>query len=208
MKSSQLTDVEGLVRRINQGDRLAWNEFYARYFRMILCAVKKYVRPGSDEEADLVQEVFISLLSALKAYDPSRPLEAYILEIARRVRITRHRKEAAVKRGGGNPTPLPLNTHDWSQDQDCLTVASDLDDPEVSFIKAQERHLLRKASDLLSAGCRELLELRYDEGLPYQEIARQLEVKEGTLRVRLQRCLSSLGRIYSGLAREGRTAHE
>ncbi|MEW6347941.1 MAG: sigma-70 family RNA polymerase sigma factor [Thermodesulfobacteriota bacterium] len=199
MKSSQLTDVEGLVRRVNQGDRHAWNEFYARYFRMILCAVKKYVRPGSDEEADLVQEVFIALFSALKGYDPSRPIEGYILEIARRVRISLHRREVAAKRGGGNPNPLPLSTHDSSQEQDCITVPSHADDPESSLIKAQERHLLKKALDVLTDSCRELLGLRYDQGLPYQEIATRLAVKEGTLRVRMQRCLATLARTFAGL---------
>ena len=80
-----------------------------------------------------------------------------------------------------------------------MRVASPMDDPESSLSRAQQAQLLRKALAGLSDGCRELLGRRYDEELSYQEIARQLGVKEGTLRVRLQRCLASLPRIYSGL---------
>jgi RNA polymerase sigma factor (sigma-70 family) len=166
---------------------------------MISCAVKKYIRPGSDEESDLVQEVFLALFGALKSYDPSRPVEAYILEIARRVRISMYRKDSALKRGGDNPGPSALNTHDSTHDEDCVSVPSPLDDPESSLIKAQEAHLLRNALNALSESCRELLALRYERELSYQEIGQRLEVKEGTLRVRLQRCLASLARKYAGL---------
>ena len=173
---------------------------------MISCAVKSYIRPGSDDEADLVQEVFLALFSALRSYDPSKPVEAYILEIARRVRISSHRKDTALKRGGGNPGPMPLNSHESTHEEGYIRVASPMDDPESSLSKAQQDHLMRRALAGLSDGCRELLRWRYDEELSYQEIARRVDVKEVTLRVRLQRCLASLARIYSGLdpSREGR----
>ena len=81
LKASQHSDLEDLVHRVSRGDQDAWNEFYSRYFRMISSAVKTYIRPGSDDEADLVQEVFLALFAALRRYEPSKSVEAYIFEI-------------------------------------------------------------------------------------------------------------------------------
>jgi RNA polymerase sigma factor (sigma-70 family) len=124
---------------------------------MIAAAVKRYVKPGSDEESDIVQDVFISLFKALKDYDPNRSLEAYILEITRRVRISRYRKDSALKRGGANPAPLPLDAHDSGGDCEYVSVAAGTDDQEAALIRAQESSLLRQALRSLSDQCRKLL---------------------------------------------------
>lgn len=207
-KGLEVADASGsndphlLVKRCNEGDKQAWNEFYTRYYGMIHCAVRRHSRPGSDNVEDVIQEVFINLFRALKDYDPMRPLEAYILQIARRVRISGDRKTYALKRGGGNPGSVRLDAHDRTEGRESVQVASSEDDQETSLMKAQESGLLRRALRLLSKDCRQLLGLRYDEGLAYAEIAAKINVKEGTLRVRVQRCLSALEKEYAQTARE------
>jgi len=184
-----------LVDRCNSGDRDAWEEFYASYSAKVFCAVRKHLATAAEEIEDTVQEVFIHLFKALRKYDSSRSMEAYILEIARRVAISRYRRLSAVKRRGGNPGPGFSNAHD----RDCegpIPVRSLDDDQETALIKAQEARMLGKALNELSEACRKLLGLRYDDGLSYKEIAGALGVKEATLRVQVQRCLSALGRNY------------
>ncbi len=193
---------QALVARCNQGDRQAWVEFYTRYYRMISHAVERYCRAGSDEIEDLIQEVYLSLFKALKDYDPTRPIEAYILEIARRVRISRFRRNTAQKRGGGNPRPVPIDALDCAGQDQFVAVASPWQDQETSLIQAEQRRLLRLALPAISEACRKLLALRYQERLPYKEIAARLGVREGNLRVRVQRCLSALARSYAALAPE------
>jgi RNA polymerase sigma-70 factor, ECF subfamily len=195
-------DLHLLVKRCNQGDRRAWQEFYARYYGMIRCAVTRHSRQGFDDAEDIIQEVFVHLFKALQDYDPRRPMEAYILGIARRVRISHDRKTYALKRGGGNPGALRLDAHDRTFGPEALQVASSHDDPETALMKAQETGLLRRALLLISEECRNLLALRYDEGLAYGEIAVKMKVREGTLRVRAQRCLAALEREYSLIAQE------
>ncbi|MCA1960268.1 MAG: hypothetical protein LDL33_05695, partial [Desulfomonile sp.] len=51
----------------------------------------------------------------------------------------------------------------------------------------------------LSDACRKLLGLRYERGLSYAEISGASDVRQGTLRVQVLRCLSSLGREYGRL---------
>jgi RNA polymerase sigma-70 factor (ECF subfamily) len=186
-----------LIARCNRGETEAWEELYARYYGKILCVVRRFARDGSDEAQDLVQEVFINLMKALKTFDDTRSPEAYILEIARRVGIGRFRKETAAKRGGDNPGHLLLDAHDGGQEEGRITIPSGAHDQETALRNAQERSLLRGALKRLSETCRELLELRYEKGLSYKEIAAQTNAKEGTLRVRVQRCLNALSTAYS-----------
>ncbi|MEW6531458.1 MAG: RNA polymerase sigma factor [Thermodesulfobacteriota bacterium] len=191
-------EVADLVVRCNQGDRAAWDDFYARYYPMISRAVRRYGQRASEDFEDLAQEVFVQLFHALKAYDPSRPLEAYILEIVRRVRISAFRRSGAQKRGGSNPgTATPFtDAIGPSTETVGMLFSSSEEDQETLIIKAQEISRLRSALNRLEQACRSLLELRYDRGLSYKEIAETLRVREGTLRVRVQRCLASLGRQY------------
>jgi RNA polymerase sigma-70 factor, ECF subfamily len=195
-----------LIRRCNCGDQSAWEELYAQYCGLVSSAVKKYVCAGSDEIDDLVQEIFARLFKALKQYDPEKPLEVYILEIARRVRISRYRNASALKRGGAERWSEPLDALGSRQEAGYISVASQNEDQESSLIRAQESHLLRRALQNLGDACRRLLTMRYYEELSYKEIEDSLGTREATLRVQVQRCLSSLGRIYSegALQKEGK----
>jgi RNA polymerase sigma factor (sigma-70 family) len=187
-------ELRRLIERCNRGDRQAWEEFYGRHFGMIFAAVRRHCAKDPSEAEDLCQEVFVSLFKALKSYDPARPVEAYILEIVRRVRISGYRKDYAMKRGGRDQALRPLKMFD---EGGYVAVTSGRDDQETALIKAQESHRLRKALETLSENCRRLLGLRYEEGLSYREMAVLLDVKEVTLRSQTQRCVSSLSRRYT-----------
>ena len=187
--------LRSLIQRCNRGDKQAWEEFYRTYFGLISSVAKRYSSQANEAE-DIVQEVFINLFRALKQYDPARPIETYILEIARRVRIGRYRRASAGKRAG-NPVSLDVVASDAGG---FIAVASTNQNQEDSLIRAQEKILLRKALNGISENCRDLLALRYDRALSYKEIADILRVKEVTLRSQLQRCLASLSKSYSKLA--------
>jgi len=193
-------DTRSLVARCNLGDKRAWEEFYARYAGMVSAAVRKMSRSELDETEDMIQEVFLHLFKALEHYDPARSLEAYILEIARRVKITRYRHTSAAKRGGTNPHHSPINAHDSHDGQQYVSVADSGENQEKLLIRAEETRFLRQALNFISEGCQKLLGLRYDRGLSYREIGVILNEKEASLRVRVQRCLASLGRNYLRLS--------
>jgi RNA polymerase sigma factor CnrH len=175
-----------LVERCNRGDEEAWQEFYARYHRMVSIAVRRLCPVNFSEAEDIVQEVFYNLFVALKSYDPARPIEPYVLAIAKRVAISYLRKNSpgrpkASGYAGGPVGPLRCP------------------DPEELMIKTEEQVLLRRALDTLPADARRLLALRFNDELPYGEIAARLKVKEVTLRTQVSRYLSSLGRNYTRL---------
>lgn len=188
------TDDVALIARCNSGDKHAWEEFYRKFLPLIRCAVKRFAQ--MDDREDLTQEVFIQLFKALKQYDATRHLEAYIMEIARRVAIGHYRRTSAAKRGGTNPLHR-VNALDGSHEPGYVSIPAPGKDQEANLIMAQEKRLLRAALQTLSEACRNLLGLRYDQGLSYKEIGEILKAKEGTLRVQAARCLSALARGYA-----------
>jgi RNA polymerase sigma-70 factor, ECF subfamily len=163
----------------------------------VRCAVARLFRSRPEEIEDVVQDVFVHLFRALQQYDSSRSMEAYILEIARRVGISRFRHNSAIKRGGLNPGRVSIDAHESENEAGWVFLAAQAETQEEALIRAQDKNLLRRALRRLSESCRKLLALRYDGGLSYGDIAVELNVKEGTLRVRVQRCLSSLAVAYA-----------
>lgn len=127
------------------------------------------------------------------------------MEIVRRVRISAFRRSGAQKRGGSNPgTEAPFTEAIGPSTETVgILFGSSGEDQETLIIRAQEISRLRSALNHLEQTCRSLLELRYDRGLSYKEIAETLRVREGTLRVRVQRCLAALGRQYLSVETRG-----
>jgi RNA polymerase sigma factor (sigma-70 family) len=183
-----------LVERCNGGEEKAWHEFWSRYHNKISGAVRKLCYSAPGEIEDIVQEVFEHLLTALRSYDPSRSIEAYIVDIARKVAISYIRKESAKKR-------KPLST------ADCPVDPPPCPNPEGTLIQAQEKELLRKSLNELPEDCRRLIAMKYDEGLSYKEIATWTGVKEVTLRTQMSRCLSTAGKISQRLSAPTRRTH-
>jgi RNA polymerase sigma factor (sigma-70 family) len=164
---------------------------------MIACSLSKHAQTAQDEIEDMVQDVFVELMDALKSYDSSRPIEAYIFEIARRVRISRYRKVSALKRGGPQVQHVNINPHDAHDMDGAITIPNPQDNQETSLSKAQESWMLRHALRSISSKCQQVLGMRYDQSLSYKEIAAHIDVNEGTLRVIVQRCLAKLSEAYS-----------
>ena len=191
------SDVRDLVNACNRGDKDSWQEFYSRYLPLVHCAVRRF--SPSDELEDVSQEVFIQLFKALRDFDESKSLEAYIMEIARRVAIGRFRRATAFKRGGRNRESSLDTWRDGDLQRGFCSSAS-AENQEMFLIRAEETNFLRFALNAISEACKKLLGFRYDQGLSYQEISALLGTKEATLRVQVARCLSSLSTHYGRAA--------
>ena len=109
--------------------------FTRAYFGLVSSVARRYSSQANDAE-DIIQEVFVSLFTALKRYDPARSIEAYILEIARRVRIGRYRKASAAKRAGN---PVPLDVHDCDSERGFIAMTSADEDQESSLIRPKRK---------------------------------------------------------------------
>jgi RNA polymerase sigma-70 factor, ECF subfamily len=185
---------DDIIVRCNNGDESAWHEFYYKYSGKIRVSVRRYCKSTSIQEEDAVQEVFIRLLRALKDYDHARSIDIYIMEIARRVAISELRKETAKKRGGELKHHKNQNVPD-TEDEIWKKWGKN-HNPEDLLLLHEQTSNLRSAINLLTTQCRSILQKRFELELSYREIAIEMKVEEGALRVRVQRCLSSLRDIF------------
>jgi RNA polymerase sigma factor (sigma-70 family) len=127
----------------------------------------------NDQDAeDIVQEAY---LRAFKFYDGFRGGDArpWLLTIVRNVYFSWLPQNA-----GGRFVDF---------DEDAVSVAPSVANPEEILIRNSSSELLRRAIDALPAPSREMLIFREVEGMSYKQIATAVGVPTGTVMSRLSR---------------------
>ena len=192
MEQDGETRDRALVRQCLERSKAAWDEFYARYLPLVRKVIHSHLRCNEPDMQDMIQNIFLALWTGLRSYDHQYPLSRFVWVVGERVCIDEYRKAAAGKRDGEH---VPVNHHDHS-DEGATMVTADLESQEDEVSRAELTHLLRMAFRELGAKCRELLKLRYVEGLSFKEIVPILNAKEKTLAVQAGRCIDDLKTIY------------
>lgn len=177
-----------LVKDCLTGSEKAWNELYCRYVNLVRSVVRRRVGPSALDVEDVVQNVFVALVSSLSAYDQSYPLAKFICTVAERTGIQEYRHSKAAKR---DAEVDPLDVHD-SRQHGARRIASNDEDQEERLGRLQLVQALRLGLRSLDPRCREILTLRYYEELPFKEIATNLGAVENTVTVQARRCLDEL----------------
>jgi len=187
------TEDDCLVAECLSGSQQAWGEFYRRFVGLVRSVVNRRLRAYHQDCEDVAQEVFLEVMSALKTFNSDHPLPRFVCVIAERVCIDQYRYQRAAIRDGET---LSVNPHNGSEDG-MVILQSDSELPDEQLANAQRVHRLRLSFRELSPKCRELLKLRYEEGLPYREIAEILGASENALTVQARRCLDELRAKYT-----------
>jgi RNA polymerase sigma-70 factor (ECF subfamily) len=186
MKTAPLTtattDTE-LLRLVRAGTASAFQALYQRHqgplFRFAL------LRCGSgDTAADVVQEVFMGLLTGSFKFDPLRgQLQHFLFGVARNV-ILKH--EAPRQRLAS----LPLA----EDGEDEAEIASEVGEPLARLLDNETAEQVRRALALLPPHYRDALILYEMHDLSYLEIADICQVDIGTVRSRLSRGRAALAK--------------
>lgn len=177
-----------LLKECLSGSEKAWSEFYVKYVGLVRSVVRRQAGFSPQDVEDVAQTVFMELIPALKTFDTTYSLPRFICMVTERACIQEYRRRATAKRNGKTD---PIDHHD-SGEEGTWKLASDLESQEDHLARSELLNLLRRAFRSLDAGCRELLKLRYYEGMPYKEISKILGATENTLTVRSKRCLGHL----------------
>jgi len=169
-----------IIARAQTGDPTVITALYEQYragvFRYL------YYRVGETQAAeDLTSEVFLRMITALDRYRPQgASFEAWLYQIARNLAIDHHRK--AVIR---NHLPLEDDLIGDNQDID-KTVESNL----------THEHL-RRALARLNDVQRDVIVLRFINGLPISVVAQTLHKSEDAIKSLQRRALSALREILT-----------
>lgn len=161
-----------LIGRCLSGDRTAFDEIVRRYQDPLY---RHLLRLAGDREqaADLCQEAFLRFYRALASFDGSRPIRPFLLKIA--TNLWRDQR----------PTRLVVLQEEWAD----LSPARQ---PEQEALAAVQREAILEAMAQLRPEYREVLSLRYDQGLSYREIAEVIGSTTGTVGTWLRRAVEAL----------------
>jgi RNA polymerase sigma-70 factor (ECF subfamily) len=164
----------GLGARLADDPR-ALAECYDLHGPMVLAYLRRLV--GRADAEDVLQQVFLDVWRSRDRYDPSRPLEPWIIAIAHRRAVDHLRRETR---------------------RDASLVS--LSEPDVAstdrFVEDfAEAQVIGRALGELSTEQRETLVLAYFNDLTQTQIAGRMNVPLGTVKARSQRGLRRLAAI-------------
>ena len=171
-------DEDALVQRAKQGDPTAFAEIYVRHQP----AIYRYIFYRVDDVAtaeDLTGEVFVRLVEKVDRFTyRGRPLLAWLYTIARNLVTDYHRH---ARRS------LPL-----SLEEQPIT---DLADPEKTVEHRLAQHRLAVAIARLTEDQRQVILLRFIEGLDNKAVAQILDKSVGAVKALQHRALAALRHI-------------
>jgi RNA polymerase sigma-70 factor (ECF subfamily) len=169
-----------LVVRCQAGDRAAFEELVELYQPRLFYFLSKMVGDRDDAE-DLQQEVWFDVYRGLAKLANPAAFVVWLYQIAR------HKALRAVRRRG--PTVVSLEGIELAQE----------DDTDDDF-SAEDAQLIHEGLEKLAPEQREVLLLRFAEGMTYEEIARVTGCQLGTVRSRLYYAKRALRRIVEATA--------
>ena len=176
-------DIE-LVRLALTGSQEAYRGLLERYQRPVLGLIRRMVGDSALAE-DLAQEAFLKAFRALESYDQQRKFSSWLFKIAHNTTIDQLRRRKI--------DTVPLETPDRDE-PDLVTVLPDsgAETPEGRAHRRDLAGALESAVAQLKPIYREVVALRYQEGLPYDEIAEVTGLPLGTVKTHLFRARKAM----------------
>jgi len=173
-----------LIERCKRGDQTAYALLVRKYQNSVFNLCRKMVR-NPEEARDLTQEAFVKTFATLDRFNPVYAFSSWLYKITANLCIDHIRKQR-----------MKMLSIDEPVDGDEGSIARDLQDPgqrpdEVS-VGSEMRILNQDAIAQLPVHYREILILRHEQQLSYEEIATRLAIPLGTVKARIHRAREQL----------------
>jgi RNA polymerase sigma-70 factor (ECF subfamily) len=178
---NELSD-HALLEATRDGDEDAFAILVGRYRNQITNYIYRMLN-DYDEAVDLAQETFVRVFRAADRYQTNYAFSTYIYRIATNLAISELRRRKRRKL-------FSLNGFFQHKEDDLLVEFNPPDERPLidSELVAEERRVaVSRAICTLPEKYRAPLVLRDVEGKSYEEIARILEMNEGTVKSRISR---------------------
>ncbi|MEZ5549909.1 MAG: RNA polymerase sigma factor RpoE [Pseudomonadales bacterium] len=172
------TDKE-LVRRVQKGDKQAFDLLFSRYQHKILNLVSRYLRDPEDVE-DVAQEAFIKAFRALPRFRGESSFYTWIYRIA--INTAKNHIVARSRRPPGVDVDI-----DDAQHMDGADFLRESESPEAALARDELSAAIDRAISDLPDDLRSAVTLREFDGLSYEQIAEVMECPVGTVRSRIFR---------------------
>jgi RNA polymerase sigma-70 factor (ECF subfamily) len=175
MSSKKDPNEGALIQASIEGDGKAFEALYVHY----MDAIYRYIffRVGDEIQAeDLTEETFVRAWEALPKYQHKYPFSSWLYRIAHNLVIDHYRRKK----------PVPISNG-------LMRTYSNSDEPMDHMVdRKQEIRLLIKAVQRLNELEKEIVLLRFVEGLSHKEISAMVGRSPSSCRVILHRALKAL----------------
>ncbi|MHB1541833.1 MAG: RNA polymerase sigma factor RpoE [Steroidobacteraceae bacterium] len=174
-----------LVRRVQRGDKGAFDVLVLKYQHKLVKLVTRYVRNPAEAE-DIAQEAFIKAYRALPQFRGDSAFYTWLYRIA-----INTAKNAVVSRER-SPVDYNFDRDSIDESYDMQGRLKDEDTPEGLVLTDEIRHTVNAAIEQLPEDLRTAIVLRELEGLSYEQIAGAMGCPVGTVRSRIFRAREAI----------------
>ena len=171
------------VQNTLAGSEEAFAEIVKRYQRPVFSIIVRMVRDAGLAE-DLTQETFIKAFRALRTYDPQRKLSSWLFTIAHNTTIDHLRRKSLQT--------VPLETEGEESDPLDRLPVDETVSPERAAMSRDLARAFEQELRVMRPEYAEILVLRFQEGLAYEEISEVTGLPMGTVKTHLFRARRQL----------------
>ena len=190
--SNESTDKE-LVKRVQKGDKGAFDLLVLKYEQKIVNLVMRYVR-DPELALDISQEAFIKAYRALPRFRGDSAFYTWLYRIS--VNTAKNYLAAQRRR----PMDIELDMQDPDQ-YGLHAKLKETDTPEGLTISQELQEVLERAIEALPDDLRTAIILRELDGMSYEEITQTMDCPVGTVRSRIFRARDAIGKKVGNLVR-------
>jgi RNA polymerase sigma-70 factor, ECF subfamily len=176
-----------LVRRVQRGERGAYDLLVLKYQHKVVKLVMRYLRNPADAE-DVAQEAFVKAYRALPQFRGDSAFYTWLYRIA----INTAKNALAARER--NPVSYELDLHSNDDSSDMVSRLKDPETPEGLALTEEIRDTVNHAIEQLPEDLRTAIVLRELEGMSYEEIAASMDCPVGTVRSRIFRAREAIDR--------------
>jgi len=174
---SDAIDEQDLVERLQKGQEWSFNVLVNRYQDRLL-KIAYGVTLDREESLEIVQDVFISAFKNIKTFRQDASLATWLRKIT--INQCLNWKRKWKRRFKWHHDPI-----ESENDKNLFKESKKDNDPETLYRKKQFEENLMTAIKKLPEKIRLVFVLNAFEGLSYEEIAKTLNIKKGTVSSRL-----------------------
>ncbi len=183
--ATESTDAQ-LVRRVQKGDKGAFDLLVLKYQHKIVNLVMRYVR-DPDQALDISQEAFLKAYRALPRFRGDSAFYTWLYRIA--VNTAKNHLAAQRRR----PMDVELDLQDPEQ-YELHAKLKETDTPEGVTLSHELHETVERAIDGLPEDLRTAIILRELDGMSYEEIAQTMDCPVGTVRSRIFHARDAIGK--------------
>lgn len=181
-------DYQLVLAARDRGDQRAYADLMRYYREPIYLMLLRMTHSPVDAD-DLTIEAFGKAFRQLSSYTPQNTFATWLFSIASNHGIDFIRRQ--------HMRLVPLNSMSVTDEDDVYEYPFPSDDPtpEEELITRQRDKIVRDLVDRLAPRYRRIVNMRYFDELSYEEIAKQLNIPLGTVKIQLRRARLLLAEI-------------